>query len=187
MATVEEILDQAKKQMDKTIVSLGESFASVRTGRANAMVLDRIMVDYYGTPTPINQMAAIKAPDAHLLVIEPWDKSSLKNIEHALLESDLGVTPNSDGTVIRLPFPALTEERRKELAKQCKTYAEEGRVSIRNSRRDANNAIEKAQKNDNLPEDEAKRAETEIQKLTDKYIADIDSLLKKKEEDIMEV
>lgn len=187
MAEVDEILDKAKNHMEKTLSSLGENFSSVRTGRANAMVLDRIMVDYYGAPTPINQMAAVKVPDAHMLVIEPWDKSSLKSIEHALQESDLGVTPNNDGTVIRLPFPSLTEERRKELAKVCRNFAEESRVAVRNARRDANAAIEKAQKNDGLPEDEAKRAEAEIQKLTDKYIADIDKQLKAKEEDIMEV
>lgn len=187
MAEVEEILMSTEERMDKTIQALKENFASVRTGRANAMVLDRISVDYYGTPTPINQMAGIKTPDAHMLVIEPWDKSSLKDIEKALLESDLGVTPNNDGTVIRLPFPALTEERRRELAKQCKGYAEEARVAIRNARRDANGNVEKAKKNDGLPEDEAKRAETEIQKLTDGYVGKIDALLKSKEAEVMEV
>ncbi|MCI9627763.1 MAG: ribosome recycling factor [Eggerthellaceae bacterium] len=187
MADVDEILMDCEERMEKTITSLGDNFASVRTGRANAMVLDRISVDYYGAPTPINQMAAIKAPDAHLLVIEPWDKSSLKAIEQALQQSDLGVTPNNDGSVIRLPFPALTEERRRELAKQCRTYSEEARVAIRNARRDANGAVEKAQKNDSLPEDEARRAEDAVQKLTDKYIGEVDKLLKKKEEDLMEV
>lgn len=187
MAEVEEILMSTEERMDKTIQALKENFASVRTGRANAMVLDRISVDYYGTPTPINQMAGIKTPDAHMLVIEPWDKSSLKDIEKALLESDLGVTPNNDGTVIRLPFPALTEERRRELAKQCKGYAEEARVAIRNARRDANGNVEKAKKNDGLPEDEAKRAEAEIQKLTDGYVGKIDALLKSKEAEVMEV
>ena len=173
--------------MTNTLSALQNNFASVRTGRANAMVLDRIKVDYYGVPTPINQMAGIKTPDAHMLVIEPWDKSALGMIEHAILESDLGVTPNNDGAVIRLPFPSLTEERRKELAKQCKGYAEEARVAVRSTRRDANANIEKAQKNDNLPEDEAKRAEAEIQKLTDKHIAQIDESLKKKEAELMEI
>lgn len=187
MSEVDAILNKARTAMDKTIANLEDNFANVRTGRANAMVLNRIMVDYYGTPTPINQMAGVKTPEAHLLVIEPWDKSSVKDIERAILDSDLGVTPNSDGTVIRLPFPSLTEERRKELAKQCRTYAEEARVAVRNARRDANAAVEKAIKNDNLPEDEAKRAEAEIQKLTDKYIADVDASFKKKEAEVMEI
>lgn len=187
MADVEEILMQAEEHMEKSINALKENFAGVRTGRANAMVLDRIKVDYYGVPTPINQMAGVKTPEAHLLVIEPWDKSMLRAIEHAILESDLGVTPNNDGSVIRLPFPALTEERRRELVKQCKGMAEESRVAVRNARRDANAAIEKAQKNDSLPEDEAKRAETEVQKLTDKYIAEVDAAFKKKEAEVMEI
>lgn len=187
MADVDEILMDTEERMTKAIASLKDNFAVVRTGRANAMVLDRIMVDYYGVATPINQMAGIKTPDAHMLVIEPWDKAVLKDIERAILESDLGVTPNNDGSVIRLPFPQLTEERRKELAKQCRTYAEESRVAVRNARRDANTAIEKAQKNDGLPEDEAKRAEDEVQKLTDKYIAEIDATVKAKEAEVMEV
>lgn len=187
MADVEEILMNAEEHMEKTLNSLKENFGSVRTGRANAMILDRITLDYYGVPTPINQMAGIKVPDAHMLVIEPWDKSMLKEIERAILESDLGVTPNNDGTVIRLPFPSLTEERRKELAKQCRTFAEEARVAIRNARRDANGAVEKTEKNDGLPEDEARRAEVEIQKLTDKYISDVDKLLKDKETEVMAV
>ncbi|WP_251211859.1 ribosome recycling factor [Adlercreutzia murintestinalis] len=187
MAEVDEILLNAEERMGKALGSLHDNFASVRTGRANAMVLDRITVDYYGVATPINQMAGVKTPDAHMLVIEPWDKSSLKDIERAILESDLGVTPNNDGSVIRLPFPQLTEERRKELAKQCRTYAEESRVAVRNARRDANAAIERAQKNDGLPEDEAKRAEAEVQKLTDKYVADVDAAVKAKEAEVMEV
>ena len=184
---VDEILMQAEERMEKALSSLHDNFSSVRTGRANAMVLDRIKVDYYGVPTPINQMAGVKTPEAHLLVIEPWDKGMLRAIEHAIQESDLGVTPNNDGSVIRLPFPALTEERRRELVKQCKAFAEESRVAVRNARRDAIDAVEKAIKNDNLPEDEAKRAEAEIQKLTDKYIADVDASLKKKEAEVMEI
>ena len=187
MADVDEILMQAEERMEKVISALSDNFASVRTGRANAMVLDRIKVDYYGVPTPINQMAGVKSPDAHLLVVEPWDKGTLRAIEPAILESDLGVTPNNDGSVIRLPFPALTEERRRELVKQCKGFVEEARVGVRNARRDANTAIEKAKKNDNLPEDEAKRAEDEVQKLTDKFIAECDALFKKKEAEVMEI
>lgn len=181
------IIENAEGRMKKAIVALGDNFASVRTGRANAFVLDKIRVDYYGVPTPINQMAAIKTPDAHMLVIEPWDKGILRAIEHAVMASDLGVTPSNDGTVIRLPFPQLTEERRRDLAKQCRSYAEESRVAVRNIRRDANTAIGKAIKEEDLPEDEKKRGETAVQKLTDKYIAEIDAALKKKEAEVMEV
>ena len=186
MADIDEILMSAEERMEKAITALKENFMGVRTGRANAMVLDRIKVDYYGVPTPVNQMAGVKTPEAHLLVIEPWDKGMLRAIEHAILESDLGVTPNNDGSVIRLPFPSLTEERRRDLVKQCKTYAEEARVAVRNARRDANTAIEKAVKNDNLPEDESKRAEAEIQKMTDRFVAEVDEVLKKKEAEVME-
>lgn len=187
MADIDEILMNAEERMEKALAALKDNFGSVRTGRANAMVLDRIKVDYYGVPTPINQMAGVKVPEAHLLVIEPWDKGVLRAIEQAILESDLGVTPNNDGSVIRLPFPSLTEERRRDLAKQCKTYAEEARVAVRNARRDANTAVEKAVKNDNLPEDESKRAEAEIQKMTDRFVADIDEALKHKEAEVMEI
>ena len=184
---VNEILAQAEERMKKTLASLGDNFASVRTGRANAMVLDRIRVDYYGVPTPVSQMAGIKSPDAHLLVIEPWDKSTLKSIEHAILESDLGVTPSNDGSVIRLPFPALTEERRRELVKQCKTYAEEARVAVRKARQEANSAIERTVKEESLPEDDERRGQAEVQKLTDKYIAEVDAVFKKKEAEVMEI
>ncbi len=184
---IEGIIEQAEERMMGSLESLNTAFAGVRTGRANAMVLDKIRVDYYGVPTPINQMAGVKSPDAHMLVIEPWDKSVLRAIEHAILESDLGVTPSNDGSVIRLPFPALTEERRRDLVKQCKTYAEEARVSVRGARRDANTAIEKAVKNDSLPEDDQRRGEAEVQKLTDKYIAEVDAALKKKEAEVMEI
>ena len=184
---VEEILEQAEERMMGVIDALEHNFAGVRTGRANAMVLDKIKVDYYGAATPINQLAGVKTPEAHLLVIEPWDKSILHAIEHAILQSDLGVTPNNDGSVIRLPFPALTEERRKELAKHCKTFAEEARIAVRRARQEANTAVEKAKKDDALPEDDAKRAEAAIQKLTDKYIAEVDAVLKKKEAEVMEI
>ena len=185
--SIDDIKAQAEERMGKALSALHDNFSSVRTGRANAMALDRIKVDYYGVPTPVNQMAGVKTPDAHMLVIEPWDKTTLKAIEKAILESDLGVTPNNDGSVIRLPFPSLTEERRKELAKQCKTYAEEARIAIRNARRDANTEVEKSVKEDNLPEDEKRRAEEEIQKLTDSYVAKIDDILKKKEDEVMTV
>ena len=184
---IDEIMLETEEKMQRAVNGLHNAFGTVRTGRANAMVLDRIKVDYYGVPTPVNQMAGVKTPEAHLLVIEPWDKGMLRAIEHAILESDLGVTPNNDGSVIRLPFPSLTEERRRDLVKQCKTYAEEARVAVRNARRDANTAIEKAVKNDNLPEDESKRAEAEIQKRTDRFVAEVDEVLKKKEAEVMEI
>lgn len=181
------IKESADERMQKAVDALNHNFAGVRTGRANSMVLDRIKVDYYGVPTPVNQMAAVKTPDAHLLVIEPWDKGTLRAIEHAILASDLGVTPSNDGNCIRLPFPALTEERRKELAKQCKSFAEEARVAVRNVRRDANSEIAKTIKEESLPEDDQKRYENEIQKMTDKYIALIDEDYKKKEAEVMTV
>lgn len=184
---VNDIKETAKKRMDGVIDQLNSNFSQVRTGRANAMILDRVKAEYYGTLTPVNQMAAIKTPDAHTLVIEPWDKSSLGAIEQAIMKADLGVSPNNDGTVIRLPFPQLTEERRKELAKQCKAFAEEARIAVRNARRDANSEVDKLVKDDNLPEDEKRRAEDEIQKLTDSYIGKIDDILKKKESEVMSI
>ncbi|HAM16736.1 MAG TPA: ribosome recycling factor [Eggerthellaceae bacterium] len=184
---VDEILINAEERMENALTALGNAFGSVRTGRANGRVLDRIKVDYYGAMTPINQLAGIKTPDAHLLVIEPWDKSSLKAIEKAIQESDLGVTPSNDGAVIRLPFPALTEERRRELVKQCKGYAEDARVSIRNARRDANATLAKAEKDSEITEDDQSRAEKEVQKLTDTYIGKVEDAFKAKEAEVMEI
>ena len=140
---VDDIMLETEEGMEKAIKSLETAFSSVRTGRANAMILEKVKVEYYGVPTPVTQMAAVKTPDAHMLVIEPWDKGTLGAIEHAIMESNLGVTPNNDGTCIRLPFPSLTEERRKELVKQCRKYAEEARVAVRNSRREGNSQVEK--------------------------------------------
>lgn len=184
---IEDIMFDSEEQMDKAIENLNENFSSVRTGRANALILDRIKVDYYGVSTPINQMAGVKSPDAHLLVIEPWDKSTLSAIEQAILQSDLGVNPSNDGSVIRLPFPSLTEERRHDLVKQCKKYTEEARVAVRNARRDANTQIDKMKKDSELSEDDAKRAEGETQKLTDSYISRIEEAFKKKEAEVMEI
>ena len=203
--SIDDIKAQAEERMGKALSALHDNFSSVRTGRANAMALDRIKVDYYGVPTPVNQMAGVKTPDAHMLVIEPWDKTTLKAIEKAILESDLGVTPSNDGTVIRLPFPALTEERRRDaveahgrdggrvdvpllkVGQEVEACAEEARVAIRNIRRDANSAVEKCIKEDSLPEDEQRRAEGAIQKITDKFIAEVDESFKKKEAEVMEV
>ena len=187
MADIDEILMSAEERMEKAITALKENFMGVRTGRANAMVLDRIKVDYYGVPTPVNQMAGVKTPEAHLLVIEPWDKGMLRAIEHAILESDLGVPPNNDGSVIRLPFPSLTEERRRDLAKQVKKYGEEAKVAVRNIRRDAMDKFKAMKKAGELTEDDQKKLEEETQKLTDKYVKLIDDTCADKNKEIMEV
>ena len=183
----EEIMLEAEEGMEKALSNLKEAFAGVRTGRANAMVLDKVKVDYYGVPTPVNQMAAVKVPDAHMLTIEPWDKSMVRAIEAAILASDLGITPSNDGSVIRLPFPQLTEERRRDLAKQCKTFSEEGRVAVRKARGGANAAVEKLKKASEISEDDARRDEESIQKLTDSYIKKVDEMFKKKEAELMAI
>ncbi len=182
-----EITSAAKLAMEKSLESLSHNFMKVRTGRANANSLNGIMVDYYGVPTPVTQLAGIKAPEAHLLVIEPWDKSVLNAIEKAILASDLGITPSNDGSVVRLPFPAPTEERRRELVKECHALAEEARVSVRNARRDANTKLDKLSKDSEISEDEAYREKDEVQKLTDSFIAKVDEALKAKEAEVMEV
>ena len=171
-------------QMDKTIESLKHNFAKVRTGRANANVLADITVDYYGVATPITQVAAVKAPEAHMLMVEPWDKALLNAIVKAISASDLGITPSSDGTVIRLPFPAPTEERRRELVKECRELAEQAKVAIRNIRRDANNKLDR---DEDLTEDDVRREQAKVQKHTDTYVAKIDELLKVKEAEVMEI
>ena len=184
---MKEQIKSHEAKMQKTLDVLSKELAAVRAGRANPAVLDKITVEYYGAPTPLNQVAAISTPDPRTLAVQPWDGSVLKAIEKAIQVSDLGINPQNDGRAIRLVFPALTEERRRDLVKQCKTYAEEARVAVRNARRDANTAIEKAVKNDNLPEDESKRAEAEIQKMTDRFVAEVDEVLKKKEAEVMEI
>lgn len=185
--TTSAILSETSAHMDKTVKALAHEFSTVRTGRASAAVLDGIKIDYYGTPTPITQIAGIKAPEAQMLIIEPWDKTALKAIEHAIMASDLGITPSNDGSMIRLPFPPLTEERRKDLVKQCKHYAEDAKVGVRNIRRDGNSKLERAQKDSEISEDELRRAEAEIQKVTDAHVKEIDEALKRKEAEIMEV
>ena len=174
-------------RMDKTIRSLGEDFASVRAGRANAAVLDRISVEYYGQDTPINQIGSITSPDARTLVIEPWDRTMLKKIEKAIQVSDLGINPQNDGRVIRLVFPQLTEERRKDLTKQVKKYGEEAKVAVRNIRRDAMDSIKGMKKKSEITEDEQKTAEKDLQKVTDDYVKKIDDLTAKKEKELMEI
>lgn len=171
-------------QMDKTLESLKHNFGKVRTGRANANILADIKVDYYGVATPITQVAAVKTPEAHMLMVEPWDKALLNAIVKAISASDLGITPSSDGTVVRLPFPAPTEERRRELVKECRELAEQAKVAIRNIRRDANNKLDR---DEELTEDEVRLEQAKVQKHTDTYVAKIDEMLKAKEAEVMEI
>ena len=176
-----------EEKMDKSINSVAADFAAVRAGRANAAVLDRISVDYYGVPTPIQQVASVGSPDPRTLVIQPWDKSCLKLIERAILESDLGINPQNDGSSIRLSFPQLTEERRKELVKQIHKYAENGKVAIRNIRRDAMDSFKKMQKASEITEDDLKDLEKKLQKLTDDKCKEVDNVLAAKERELMAV
>ena len=176
-----------EEKMKKSIESVANDFAAVRAGRANAAVLNRINVDYYGTPTPIQQIAAVGSPDPRMLVITPWDSSALRAIEKAIQESDLGINPQNDGKCIRLAFPQLTEERRKELVKQIHKYAEGGKVAIRNIRRDAIENFKKQQKGSEITEDELKMVEKDMQKLTDDSCKELDKLLENKEKELMSV
>ena len=174
-------------KMNNSIDSVNADFGAVRAGRANASVLDRIMVDYYGSPTPIQQIAAISSPDPRILVITPWDGSALKGIEKAIQNSDLGINPQNDGRCIRLSFPQLTEERRKELVKQVRKYGENGKVAIRNIRRDAMDNFKKQEKKSEITEDELKMVEKDLQKLTDDSCKKVDDLTSKKEKELMSV
>ena len=176
-----------EEKMKKSIDSVSADFASVRAGRANASVLDRIMVDYYGSPTPIQQIAAISSPDPRALVISPWDGTALKSIEKAIQNSDLGINPQNDGRVIRLVFPQLTEERRKDLTKQVRKYAEEAKVAMRNIRRDAMDYVKAAKKKSEITEDDQKKAEKDLQDLTDKYIKKVDEACAAKEKELMAI
>ena len=175
------------QKMDKTLEVLSGDFSAVRAGRASAALLDRISVEYYGQETPINQVGSITSPDPRTLVIEPWDKSLLKTIEKAIQVSDLGINPQNDGRIIRLVFPQLTEERRKELTKQVKKYGEESKVAIRNIRRDAMDAIKAMKKKSEITEDEQKVAEKDLQKVTDDYVKKVDEMAAKKEKELMEL
>ncbi|MDO4749814.1 MAG: ribosome recycling factor [Eubacteriales bacterium] len=175
------------EKMKKTTEVLSAQFAAVRAGRANAAVLDQIAVDYYGVPTPINQIASISSPDPRSLVIQPWDAKALKNIEKAIQTSDLGINPQNDGRVVRLVFPQLTEDRRKELAKQVRKYGEDAKVAIRNIRRDAMDRFKKQQKKSEITEDDLKNVEKDLQKLTDDFIKEIDKLTEKKEKELFAI
>ncbi len=176
-----------KEKMDKTINVFAEKLAEVRAGRANPAILNKVKIDYYGTPTPINQVAGISVPEARLIVIQPWDASVLKEIEKAILASDIGINPNNDGKVIRLAFPELNEERRKELVKDIRKIAEDTKVAIRSSRRDGIEMAKAEQKEGNITEDELKQAEQDIQKITDKSIEEIEKMLSDKEKEVMSV
>ena len=176
-----------ENKMNKTCEALTTQFATIRAGRANAAVLDQIQVDYYGVPTPIQQVASIATPDPRSLLIQPWDGSILKGIEKAILASDLGINPQNDGRMLRLVFPPLTEERRKDLVKQTKKYGEEAKVAIRNIRRDAIDKFKKQQKSSEMTEDDYKIAEKDIQKLTDDFIKEIDNITAKKEKELTEI
>ena len=182
-----EILDQAKVKMDKSIVVLQNNMQAIRAGRANPKLLDRIMVDYYGTPTPLNQIGNVSVPEARMMVIKPWEKTMLKAIERAIQTSDLGLNPNNDGEVIRLIFPELNAERRKDLTKQVKKGAEDAKVAVRSIRRDAIEQVKKLKKDSLITEDDQRKAEEDAQKLTDKAIKEIDAVAAAKEKEIMEV
>ncbi|MGD8191047.1 ribosome recycling factor [Brevibacillus ginsengisoli] len=181
------ILKDMEERMSKTIHTLKKDLATLRTGRATPAILDKVMVDYYGSPTPISQLANINAPEPRLLLIQPWDKSALKEIDKAIQQSDIGLTPSNDGQVIRIAVPPLTEERRKDLVKVAGKDGEETKVAIRNIRRDANDDIKKLEKAGTISEDESHRHQESIQKTTDKFIAEVDKVVKDKEKDILEV
>jgi ribosome recycling factor len=183
----EQVKSQARDKMKKSLAALEDDFNTIRTGRASASLFDKIRVDYYGQKTPLNQVATISTPEARLVVIQPWDKGVLNEIEKAIQTSELSVNPNNDGKVIRINIPPLTEERRKEYVKVAKNMAEQSRVAIRNVRREANDELKKLQKSGDLSEDLAKRAEDDVQSLTDEYVELINELLEKKEQEILEV
>ncbi len=185
--TVDQSLKEGSEKMEKAVTHLKEDLAGIRTGRASASVLNRITVEYYGTPVPLNQLASINVPEPRTLMVQPFDKGALGAIEKAIQTSDLGITPSNDGNVIRLGFPPLTQERRKELVKQLHGRAEEGRVAIRNVRRHAKEQMEKLEKDSAISQDELARGEKELQKLTDRFVTEIDEIQRHKEQELMEV
>lgn len=184
---VKEIIANNEERLDKSIAALKREFGSLRAGRATPSLLDKVMVDYYGTPTPVNQVAKVSVPEPRMIMITPWEKGLMHDIEKAIMKSDLGLSPNSDGTAIRLSIPQLTQERRQELVKTVGKKAEEAKVAIRNIRRDGNDAIKKLEKAKEITEDESKKGQESVQKLVDKYIKTVDILREAKEKEIMEV
>ena len=187
MATLKEVMGEAHDKMKKTNETVHREFGSVRTGRASTSLVEGMKVDYYGTPTPLKQLASISTPDPKMIVIQPWDASALPEIEKAILKSDLGITPMNDGRLIRLGIPQLTRERREELVKVIKKMSEDGRISIRSVRRDINDKLKKLEKDKVITEDESFKSTAEVQKMTDSHIKEIDELLAKKEKELMEV
>lgn len=181
------VLDDSSQRMEKTLQNLDREFRRLRTGRASAALLEGIKVDYYGTPTPIEQLASISVPDARTISIQPWDRGAFKDVEKAIQRSDLGLNPINDGKLIRVSIPPLTEERRKELAKVAKKFAEDAKIGIRNVRRDANDTLKKQEKNKEITEDDLHKAQDDVQKLTDEFIAKTDAALAAKEKEIMEI
>jgi ribosome recycling factor len=179
------VIAQCEEKMLKTIESLKKDFTNIRTGKANPAILNSVMVSYYGVPTPVSQVGSVSVPDPQSIVVKPWDKSILKDIEKAIQQANLGLNPSNDGEVVRIPIPPLNEQTRKDLAKQAKKVAEDNKVAIRNVRRDAIESLKKLEKDSLITEDELKRYNDQVQKLTDKYIANIDTLAKEKESDIM--
>ena len=181
------VLNETKERMEKATGALTRELATVRAGRANPSLLDKVMIEYYGVPTPLNQLATISVPEARMLVIQPYDKTQLAEIEKAIMKADLGLTPSNDGTIIRITIPALTEERRRELVKLVKKYSEDSKVAVRNIRRDGNEDLKKLEKNGEITEDDLRSYTEDIQKLTDSYIEIVDGIAKDKEKEIMEV
>ncbi len=184
---IKDILNDAEDRMNKVAENLRKEYVSLRAGRANPGILDKVMVDYYGSPTPINQTANISCPEPRLIVIQPWDKNMIPLIEKAILKSDLGLNPNSDGSVLRLHIPQLTEERRRDLVKTCAKKAEEAKIALRNIRRDINDKVKELEKSKEISEDESKKGLDKAQKLTDQSVKNIDEIFAQKEKDIMEV
>ena len=184
---VKEIIANNEERLEKSIAALKREFGSLRAGRATPSLLDKVMVDYYGTPTPVNQVAKVSVPEPRMIMITPWEKSLMHDIEKAIMKSDLGLSPNSDGTAVRLSIPQLTQERRQELVKTVGKKAEEAKVAIRNIRRDGNDAIKKLEKAKEITEDDSKKGQESVQKLVDKYIKTVDTLREAKEKEIMEV
>ena len=184
---VDEIISETRQSMAKAVDAFQHEMGTVRTGRANTALLDNIRAEYYGTQVPLNQVATIGVPEPRLIVLQPWDKSAIPAIEKAIQTSNLGLTPSSDGTVIRLPIPHLTEERRTELVRVVRQMAEDSKVSVRNARRDANELLKDGQKEGEIPEDDSRKGQDQVQKLTDDFVEEIDKLLARKEEEIMEV
>lgn len=185
--SVEEIKNSGKDKMEKCVAQLKKELATVRTGRANPLILDKITVDYYGAPTPLRQMAQVSVSEGTTLVITPFDKTIIKEIEKAIVKAELGIAPNSDGVVVRLTFPPLTQDRRKQLSKDVKAMGENAKVAIRNVRRDMTDEVKKLEKSENMPEDAVKDAQNEVQKLTDKYIGIVDEVVIEKEKEVLTV